>query len=59
LPPSPAFAEFLRQRLPPEASVASPTDARENRFGLAFEAAMEGARSDNLSDVRFRDRRGT
>jgi len=37
----------------------SPTDARENRFGLAFEAAIEGARSDNLSDVRFRDRRGT
>jgi len=57
LPLSTAFAEFLRQRLPPEPR--SPTDARENRFGLAFEAAIEGARSDNLSDVRFRDRRGT
>jgi hypothetical protein len=34
------LAEFLRQWLPPEASVASPTDARENRFGLLFEAAM-------------------
>jgi hypothetical protein len=41
------------------ASVANPTDARENRFGLAFEPAIEDARSDNLSDVRFRDRRGT
>jgi hypothetical protein len=57
LPLSAAFAEFLRQRLPPEASI--PTDARENRFGLAFETAIEGARSDNLSDVRFRVRRGT
>jgi len=35
-----------------------PTDARENRFGLAFETAIVGPRSDNLSDVRFRDRRG-
>ena len=39
-----AMAEVLRQRLPPEASVANPidllADAREDRFGLAFEAAM-------------------
>jgi hypothetical protein len=37
---TPAFAGFLRQWLPPEASVAGPTDARENRFGLPFGAAM-------------------
>ncbi len=46
-PLPPAFAEILRQRLPPEASVANPidllADAREDRFGLAFEAAMEHA----------------
>lgn len=39
-----AMAEVLRQQLPPEASVANPidllADAREDRFGLAFEAAM-------------------
>jgi acyl-CoA synthetase (NDP forming) len=43
----PAFADVLRQRLPPEASVANPidllADAREDRFGLAFEAAMAHA----------------
>src|SRR5262249_32526531 len=43
-----AMAEVLRQRLPPEASVANPidllADAREDRFGLAFEAAMTHAR---------------
>ena len=43
----PAMAEVLRQRLPPEASVANPidllADAREDRFGLAFEAAMTHA----------------
>jgi acetyltransferase len=37
----------LRQQLPPEASVANPidllADAREDRFGLAFEAAMNHA----------------
>jgi acetyltransferase len=42
-----AMAEVLRQRLPPEASVANPidllADAREDRFGLAFEAAMSHA----------------
>src|SRR6185436_1118347 len=42
-----AFAEVLRQQLPPEASVANPidllADAREDRFGLAFEAAMTHA----------------
>jgi acyl-CoA synthetase (NDP forming) len=42
-----AMAEVLRQRLPPEASVANPidllADAREDRFGLAFEAAMTHA----------------
>src|SRR5262245_3113794 len=42
-----AFAEVLRQQLPPEASVANPidllADAREDRFGLAFEAAMAHA----------------
>jgi acyl-CoA synthetase (NDP forming) len=44
-----ALAEVLRQRLPPEASVANPidllADAREDRFGLAFEAAMTHAAS--------------
>jgi len=39
-----AFADVLRQQLPPEASVANPldllADAREDRFGLAFDAAM-------------------
>jgi acetyltransferase len=44
-----AFAEVLRQQLPPEASVANPidllADAREDRFGLAFEAAMTHAAS--------------
>lgn len=42
-----AMADVLRQRLPPEASVANPidllADAREDRFGLAFEAAMNHA----------------
>lgn len=42
-----AMAEVLRQRLPPEASVANPidllADAREDRFALAFEAAMTHA----------------
>lgn len=40
----PAMAERLRRRLPAEATVANPidllADAREDRFGLAFEAAM-------------------
>jgi len=43
----PPMAEVLRQQLPPEASVANPidllADAREDRFGLAFEAAMAHA----------------
>ena len=42
-----AMADVLRQQLPPEASVANPidllADAREDRFGLAFEAAMTHA----------------
>src|SRR5204862_837485 len=42
-----AMADVLRQRLPPEASVANPidllADAREERFALAFEAAMTHA----------------
>lgn len=42
-----AMADVLRQRLPAEASVANPidllADAREDRFGLAFEAAMDHA----------------
>ena len=42
-----ALADVLRQQLPPEASVANPidllADAREDRFGLAFEAAMAHA----------------
>jgi acyl-CoA synthetase (NDP forming) len=41
------MAEVLRQQLPAEASVANPidllADAREDRFGLAFEAAMNHA----------------
>jgi acetyltransferase len=41
------MAEVLRQRLPAEASVANPidllADAREDRFALAFEAAMAHA----------------
>jgi acetyltransferase len=41
------MAEVLRQQLPGEASVANPidllADAREDRFGLAFEAAMTHA----------------
>jgi acyl-CoA synthetase (NDP forming) len=44
-----AFADVLRQQLPPEASVANPidmlADAREDRFGFAFEAAMTHAAS--------------
>jgi acyl-CoA synthetase (NDP forming) len=44
-----ACAEVLRQQLPPESSVANPidfpADAREDRFGLAFEAAMAHAAS--------------
>ncbi|MFO1079583.1 MAG: CoA-binding protein [Reyranellaceae bacterium] len=43
-PLPPAMAHVLRQRLPPEASVANPidllADAREDRFQLAVEAAM-------------------
>lgn len=42
-----AMADVLRQQLPPEASIANPidllADAREDRFGLAFEAAMSHA----------------
>jgi acyl-CoA synthetase (NDP forming) len=42
-----AMAEVLRQQLPAEASVANPidllADAREDRFGLTFEAAMNHA----------------
>lgn len=44
-----AMADVLRQQLPPEASVANPidllADAREDRFALAFEAAMTHAAS--------------
>jgi acyl-CoA synthetase (NDP forming) len=43
-----AMADILRQQLPPEASVANPidllADAREDRFALAFEAAMTHAK---------------
>ncbi|MBN9085600.1 MAG: CoA-binding protein [Reyranella sp.] len=43
------MADVLRQRLPPEASAANPidllADARDDRFGLAFEAAMTHAAS--------------
>jgi acyl-CoA synthetase (NDP forming) len=42
-----AMADVLRQQLPPEASIANPidllADAREDRFGMAFEAAMTHA----------------
>src|SRR5262249_18943962 len=42
-----AMAEVLRQQLPAESSVANPidllADAREDRFALAFEAAMTHA----------------
>ena len=42
-----AMADVLRQALPPEASVANPidllADAREDRFGMTFEAAMTHA----------------
>ena len=42
-----AMADVLRQQLPAEASVANPidllADAREDRFGLAVEAAMSHA----------------
>jgi acetyltransferase len=42
-----AMADVLRQQLPPESSVANPidllADAREDRFALAFEAAMAHA----------------
>jgi acetyltransferase len=45
-----AMADVLRQRLPAEASVANPidllADAREDRFALAFEAAMAHAATD-------------
>jgi acetyltransferase len=41
------MADVLRQALPPEASVANPidllADAREDRFGMTFEAAMTHA----------------
>lgn len=44
------MVEILRQQLPPEASVANPidllADAREDRFGFAFEAAMNHAAQD-------------
>jgi acyl-CoA synthetase (NDP forming) len=42
-----AMADVLRQQLPAEASVANPidllADAREDRFGLTFDAAMTHA----------------
>jgi acyl-CoA synthetase (NDP forming) len=45
-----AMAEVLRQQLPAEASVANPldllADAREDRFALAFDAAMAHAATD-------------
>ncbi len=45
-----AMATVLRQQLPAEASVANPidllADAREDRFALAFEAAMAHAAGD-------------
>jgi acyl-CoA synthetase (NDP forming) len=41
------MSDILRQQLPPEASVANPidllADAREDRFGLAFETAIAHA----------------
>jgi len=46
-PLPPAMADILRQQLPAEASVANPidllADAREDRFGLAVEAALTHA----------------
>jgi acetyltransferase len=46
-PPPKTFADVLRQALPPEASVANPldllADAREDRFALTFNAAMDHA----------------
>jgi len=45
-----AMADVLHQQLPAEASVANPidllADAREDRFGLAFETAMDHAARD-------------
>jgi acetyltransferase len=45
-----AMADVLRQQLPAEASVANPidllADAREDRFALAFDAAMAHAAKD-------------
>lgn len=45
-----AMADVLRQQLPAEASVANPidllADAREDRFGFAFESAMSHAARD-------------
>ncbi|MBS0520483.1 MAG: CoA-binding protein [Proteobacteria bacterium] len=45
-----AMADILHQQLPAEASVANPidllADAREDRFALAFEAAMNHAAAD-------------
>ena len=45
-----AMADVLRQQLPAEASVANPidllADAREDRFGMAFAAAMTHAARD-------------
>ena len=45
-----AMADVLRQQLPAEASVANPidllADAREDRFGFAFETAMTHAARD-------------
>ncbi len=42
-----SFADTLRQQMPPEASIANPldllADAREDRFGLTFQAAMDHA----------------
>jgi acetyltransferase len=42
-----AMADVLRQQLPPEASVANPidllADAREDRFGLALQSALDHA----------------
>jgi acetyltransferase len=45
-----AMADVLRQQLPAEASVANPidllADAREDRFGMTFDAAMNHAAAD-------------
>jgi len=42
-----SFADTLRQQVPPEASIANPldllADAREDRFGLTLQAAMDHA----------------